>query len=238
MSPSGASVRSTTRASRSRASSQSPRPTPYEALKKAILSGEFKPGQPLVENALAEWCQTSRTPVREALRRLEQDGLVDNSDRGLVVRKRSPEEILDIYEVRMVLEATAGRVAAERRTEHDIQLLRLLLRKLSEVSESDRDAMVEANEQFHRAIWRASHNAALVDLLERLHLHLDVHLARTPGTTLSAPGRWTVAHREHKRLVDAIEKRDGETAHRIALAHFTDARDIRIRLFAEGLSED
>ncbi|WP_432837978.1 GntR family transcriptional regulator [Dactylosporangium sp. CA-092794] len=236
MSPSGAPVRSTARgASKWTAAPDPARLTPYEALKKAILSGEFKPGQPLVENALAEWCQTSRTPVREALRRLEQDGLVDSSDRGLVVRKLTPEEILDVYDVRIVLEGTAARVAAERRTDHDLRLLRLLLQKLNDVSESDRDSMVEVNEQFHRAIWKASHNAALLDLLERLHLHL----ARYPGATLSlgAPGRWAATHREHKRLVDAIDKRDGDTAHRVALAHFSNARDIRLELFADGLPE-
>jgi DNA-binding GntR family transcriptional regulator len=184
-----------------------------------------------VENTLAEWCQTSRTPVREALRRLEQDGLIDSSDRGLVVRKRSPEQILDIYETRIVLEAEVARVASGRRTEHDIRLMRLLWRKCDQVSESD--AMVEANHQFHRAIWRASHNESLLDLLERLHLHL----ARYPGTTLSVPGRWQASQRQHKLLVDAIEKRDGDAAHQIALGHFADARDIRLELFANEISE-
>jgi DNA-binding GntR family transcriptional regulator len=185
-----------------------------------------------VENALAEWCQTSRTPVREALRRLEQDGLIDSSDRGLVVRKRSPEEILDIYETRTVLEAMAARVAAERRTEHDIRLMRLLWQKYADVS-GPRE-MLDANHQFHRAVWKASHNESLLDLLERV----DLHLARYPGTTLSAPGRWKTAQHQHEQLVDAIEKRDGDAAHRIAWTHFTDARDIRLELFANELSED
>jgi DNA-binding GntR family transcriptional regulator len=218
-------------AKRSRPVQPIPRMSPYEQLKQAILSGEFQPGQPLVENTLATWCQTSRTPVREALRRLEQDGLIDSSDRGLVVRKRSPEEILDIYDTRMVLEGAVARVAAERRTEHDIRLMRLLWQKFGDVSGSD--AMVEANRQFHRAVWKASHNESLLDLLERLSLHL----ARYPETTLSAPGRWQTAHRQHKQLVDAIEKRDGDGAHAIALSHFADARDIRLELFANEISE-
>lgn len=224
-------VRPAGRRSRSAAAHEPPRLSPYEQLKRAILSGEFQPGMALVENTLATWCQTSRTPVREALRRLEQDGLIDSSDRGLVVRKRSPEEILDIYDTRMVLEGAVARVAAERRTEHDIRLMRLLWQKFGDVSGSD--AMVEANRQFHRAVWRASHNESLLDLLERLSLHL----ARYPETTLSAPGRWQTAHRQHKQLVDAIEKRDGDGAHAIALAHFADARDIRLELFANEISE-
>jgi DNA-binding GntR family transcriptional regulator len=208
------------------------RVAPYEMIKKAILAGDLKPGQPLVEAALAAWCEVSRTPIREALRRLEQDGLINRSDRGLVVCKRSPEEILDIYETRVVLEATAGRVAAERRTEHDIRLLRRILERGAAASQNDVDEMVDANQQLHRAVWRATHNESLIDLLERLNLHL----ARYPGTTLSAPGRWQVALREHELLVDAIEGRDGDTAHEAAMNHFTEARNIRLQLFVDGES--
>lgn len=222
-----------TAARRNNSAPPAERVPPYQMLKKAILSGELKPGQPLVENALAAWCQTSRTPIREALRRLDQDGLIQRSDRGLVVRKRSPEEILDIYETRIVLEATAGRVAAERRTEHDVRILRRLMERCEQVSESDPEAMAEANQQFHRAVWRASHNESLLDLLERLNLHL----ARYPGTTLAAPGRWQAALEQHGRLVDAIEERGGDRAYEIAMEHFTDARNIRLELFADELTE-
>jgi DNA-binding GntR family transcriptional regulator len=203
-------------------------------LKKAILTGELKPGQPLVENTLAAWCQTSRTPIREALRRLDHDGLIQRSDRGLVVRKRSPEEILDIYETRIVLEATAGRMAAERRTEHDVRIMRKLMERCDQVSEGEPEAMADANQLFHRAVWRASHNESLLDLLERLNLHL----ARYPGTTLAAPGRWTAAREQHGQLVDAIEARQGDRAYDIAMEHFADARNIRLELFADELAAD
>jgi len=89
-------------------------------LKSAIIKGEFPPGQQLVESNLAEWCGVSRTPVREALRRLQQDGLIDRTDRGMVVKERSPEDILDIYDTRLVLEGFAGRTAADRRTAYDL----------------------------------------------------------------------------------------------------------------------
>lgn len=203
---------------------------PYEKIKAAILNGELKPGGPLVEVALAEWCGVSRTPIREALRQLQQDGLIQRSDRGLVVRARGPEEILDIYDTRVVLEATTGRVAAERRTDYDVRMLQGLLERGNRVSSTDSDAMVETNQQFHRAVWRASHNEALIDLLERLSLHL----ARYPGTTLSTPGRWETAIRQHRELVEAIENRDGDGAYNVAMRHFLDARDIRMALFANG----
>lgn len=208
------------------------RTAPYEMVKQAILRGELEPGQPLVETALAEWCQVSRTPIREALTRLVQDGLAERSDRGLIVRRRSPEEILDIYETRIVLEATVGRVAAERRTEHDVRTLRRLVERAREVAADD-DRKVEVNRQFHKAMWHASHNDSLLDLLERLNLHL----ARYPATTLSYPGRWEEAKREHGAIVDAVEARDGAKAFNLALAHFTHARDIRLQLW-DDLPDD
>lgn len=203
--------------------------TPYEKIKAAILSGTLAPGQPLVETSLASWCGVSRTPIREALRRLQQDGLIDRSERGMAVRARSPEEILDIYDTRLVLEAMAARVAADRRTAHDLRTLRLWLDRGGEVDAADGPGMVEVNQGFHSAVWRASHNEALIDLLDRLNLHL----ARYPGTTLSSPGRWDTARREHEKLTDAIEQRDGEAAHEIAFGHFVAARDIRLALFDE-----
>jgi DNA-binding GntR family transcriptional regulator len=202
------------------------RTAPYEMMKQAILRGELEPGQPLVETALAEWCQVSRTPIREALTRLEHDGLAERNDRGLIVRRRSPEEILDIYETRIVLEATVGRVAAERRTEHDVRTLRRLVERARDVTADD-DRKVEVNRQFHKAMWHASHNESLLDLLERLNLHL----ARYPATTLSYPGRWEEAKHEHSAIVDAVKARDEAKAYDLALAHFTRARDIRLRLW-------
>jgi DNA-binding GntR family transcriptional regulator len=206
------------------------RVSPYEMLRSAILSGELPAGQPLVETSLAEWCGVSRTPIREALLRLEQDGLVHHSDGGLVVRVRSPEEILDIYETRTVLEATAGRVAAERRTDHDIRLMRYTLERGKEIPASDIAGMVAANQHFHKLIWRASRNESLTDLLERLNLHLG----RYPETTLSAPGRWAEACREHSDLLDAIEQRRSDDAYHIAHEHFVRARDIRLALFGQA----
>jgi DNA-binding GntR family transcriptional regulator len=208
-----------------------PEPTqkiaPYQRLKEAIRSGELRPGQQLVESVLAEWCEVSRTPIREALSKLQHDGLVERSDRGLVVRERSPEEILDIYETRIALEGTAARLAAERRTPHDLIGLRRALTRLAGVPADDVDAMVNTNRQFHTAVWRASHNASLIDLLERL----DLHLARYPATTLSSPGRWGRANEQHEAIVAAIEARNGEDAEKLATTHFTEARDIRLQLF-------
>jgi DNA-binding GntR family transcriptional regulator len=216
------------------ASAASGKTTPYEKIRDAIVTGEFAPGDALVESALAAWCEVSRTPVREALRRLEQDGLVTWGERGLVVREHSAEEILDIYEVRMSLEALAARTAAERRTDHDVRLLRAAVGQGDNVAHDDPAELVRHSRSLHQYVQRAAHNEALGDLLDRVNLHLTRYSGTRP--TLSAPGRWASAHDEHIALVDAIERRDADAAYQIAYDHFAIARDIRVQMFAEDLS--
>jgi DNA-binding GntR family transcriptional regulator len=205
--------------------------TPYQRLKEAIRAGDLIPGQQLVESVLADWCEVSRTPIREALSKLQHDGLVERNDRGLVVRERSPEEILDIYETRIALEGTAARMAAERRNSHDLILLRRATGRLDGLTTDDIDAMLRANRQFHTAVWRASHNSSLIDLLERL----DLHLVRYPASTLESPGRWERANSQHRSIVDAIEARDSDGAEKCAITHFTEARDIQLALFDDSV---
>lgn len=202
---------------------------PYERIKTAIFDSTLEPGQPLVEKSIAEWCGVSRTPVREALLRLEQDGVVVRGPRGLIVRERSPEEILDLYETRIVLEATAARVAAERHTRLDRIRLEQLLEETSVEDEQDGAEMARLNRRFHEGIWNASHNAPLLDLLTRLNFHL----ARYPATTLRYPGRWEEGLREHGMLIQAILEKDTDRASELAERHFTAALDIRLKLWEE-----
>lgn len=208
-----------------------PAPDPYEQLKEAIYLGELKPGQHLVETALAQGFKVSRTPIREALTRLEQDGLVVRTGTGLTVRERSPGEVLDIYEVRVLLEGAAGRTAAERRNNNDILELRKAHRRYVAAGEKDQQARVTANRAFHQAVWSAAHQPALTDLLRRIELQLG----RFPITTLSYPGRWEKSIDQHEALVAAIEARDGDKAAEIASQHFADARDIRLALWEDEI---
>ena len=204
--------------------------SPYDKLTQAIMTGELAPGQPLVETALAEWCEVSRTPIREALTRLEQDGLVVRGERGLMVRERSPEEILDLYETRIVLEAMASRVAATRRSYLDLITMRRIADRLQAMDTGDELAMAAGNREFHQSVWRASHNDALSDLLHRL----DMHVSRYPSTTLSQPGRWAEANEEHQAIIEAIDAQDAELAHEVTARHFAKARELRLALWAKG----
>lgn len=197
----------------------------YERLRHDIVAGELTPGTALVEVPLAQRYGISRTPIREALRRLEHDGLVERHDRGLRVRAISPERTLEIYEVRIALEGIAARSAAEHRSGYDLARLRAAGQEMRDVDVADPRAMAAANLRFHEAMWAAGHNTTLVELLDRL----QAHVARYPETTLSEPGRWATALEEHDALVDAIAERDEARARHLAEAHMSAARDIRLR---------
>ncbi|GLY90343.1 GntR family transcriptional regulator [Actinoallomurus iriomotensis] len=203
----------------------------YERLRAEIVAGVFDAGAPLPEVALADRYGTSRTPVREALRRLEQDGLVERGDRGMRVRGRSPEEILEIYEARIALEATAAGAAAERHTELDLIRVRAAQDAMAASSTDDPMAMAMANRAVHEAIWAAGHNGTIVDLLTRL----NNHLTRYPATTLSSTGRWEEALREHEEIITAVGAGDREKAAELAGRHMTKARDIRLRIYREEI---
>jgi DNA-binding GntR family transcriptional regulator len=202
----------------------------YTRIRDDIVAGALAPGEPLVEIATAERYGTSRTPVREALRRLEQDGLVERADRGMRVRARSPEEVLEIYDVRIGLESTAARWAAARHTELDLVRLRAAHQRMVELDPVDPAAMAEANRRFHETLWTAGHNGTLVDLLR----HLNAHLTRYPATTLTRPGRWAAVLDEHARLIDAVAERAADRAAKIAEEHMAAAREIRLQMAGES----
>jgi DNA-binding GntR family transcriptional regulator len=202
----------------------------YQQLREAIVDGTFPADSPLTENSLAAHFNVSRTPVREALRRLEQDGLVERGARGMQVRGRSPEEILEIYEVRIVLEGAAARAAADRHTDLDLLKLDQVHSTMLAASTDDPERLATANRRFHEAIWATSHNATLVDLLDRLH----AHLTRYRETTLTHPGRLETALAEHRELIAAIKAGDRDRAGRIAEEHMTGARNARLQMYAEA----
>jgi DNA-binding GntR family transcriptional regulator len=208
-----------------------PTQTPYALIRDAIFDGTFEPGAPLVELVLAKEYGVSRTPIREALTRLEQDGIVVRGARGLVVRERSPEEILDIYQARLVLETAVVETAALRHTQLDGVRIENATRGC-EAAAGDPEKIVEANDVYHRSIWLASHNEALIGLLEQLRMHL----ARYPGTTLAYPGRTEESLAEHREITKAILARDAERAGSLARKHFERARDVRVKLWETELS--
>ncbi|WP_299958333.1 GntR family transcriptional regulator [uncultured Modestobacter sp.] len=198
----------------------------YEDMRAEITSGELPAGSPVREVALADRFGVSRTPVREALRRLQHDRLLVPGVRGLQVRVVDPQEVVQVYDMRILLEAQAAREAARARTAADLVLLEGLLARDRSLVDPPDQLRAQTNTEFHAAVWEATHNRVLQDLLQRL----TVHLVRTPHSTLSVDGRWAEALDEHERLLRAITDGDVELAAEVAAAHMTRARQIRLSL--------
>lgn len=201
----------------------------YSRLHEGIVNGKYPPGESLVETTLAAQFGISRTPVREALRRLEQDGLVERGSRGMQVSRRSPEQILEIYEVRIILETAAARSAAEKRTPLDLMRLEQIHEAMLAASPDDPDNLATTNRKFHEVLWAMSHNSTLIDLLKRLHSHL----IRYPQTTLSYKDRYQKVLEDHGKLIEAIKNGDSEQAAEIAEQHMTGARNTRLLMYAD-----
>jgi DNA-binding GntR family transcriptional regulator len=208
--------------------------TPYAHLRQAILTGELPPGYALTETTLGEKYGVSRTPVREALRRLEQDGLAERGSRGMVVKGRSPEEILEIYEIRSILESAAASYAASRRTLLDIGRMEKAHQVMIDLDPLDPWKMVRLNRDFHEQIWAATHHSTLIDLLARLNDHVTLYSA---AITLGHGDRWSIVLAEHEELLQAIRDGDAQRASEVAEAHMDHARAVRLEIYAGGAEQ-
>jgi DNA-binding GntR family transcriptional regulator len=185
-------------------------------------------GTVITEVGLAADFGVSRTPAREAIQRLLAEGLFERHGRSVRVTVLRPEEVLDIYEVRIALEGVAGRAAAERRTTLDLGRLHQcveIMRNLDPDREEQRSRLAHA---FHFALWEAAHNRVLVDALSLLQRRVD-GLTRT---TVTYPGRWEALIDEAAQLVKVIEAREVELAGKMAMLQMERSRDIRVKLYS------
>ncbi|MBX6374386.1 MAG: GntR family transcriptional regulator [Acetobacteraceae bacterium] len=195
----------------------------YAALRRAIMEGRLRPGQRMREQELSEMLQVSRTPIREALSRLQSDGLVVFTPRvGLTVATLDDAAVVELYETRAVLEGAAAQLAARYANPRDIATLHALLRAQEEVP-PDPAALFRHNRAFHEALYSAAHNRFLLKSLQALH---DAMSLLGP-TTLAAPGRREQAHAEHCRIVEAIERRDAAAAEAEARQHVRNGFPLR-----------
>jgi len=200
----------------------------YDQLLAAIDSGELPPGSRLRESQLAERFGISRTPVREALRRLEAQGLVAHEPhRGVVVAQLDYDQLGELYAVREVLEGTAARLAARHASPEEIEILRDLAATHAAMVD-DPQALAEANKRFHRQINRACHNRYLNAMLENMR----VNLALLSGTTFTLAERRRVVAEEHAGIVEAIAEGDEEKAETLARRHISNGYKARIALTA------
>ena len=196
----------------------------YALILEAIDVGVYRPGDRLVESDLAERFGVSRTPIREALQRLETQSLLERDGRSLIVASLDHNQMAELYVVRRELEGLAARLAARHATEEEIRVLQ-------EMVESD-DAFVDnptelskANRRFHEQIHLASHNRYLVQQLNLVHRTM----ALMATTSLAAEGRGRIAQEEHKTNVNAIERRDEDGAARALKDHISVAFMTRLK---------
>jgi DNA-binding GntR family transcriptional regulator len=202
----------------------------YEVLRRSILDGELPPGHRLRSDVLANELKVSRTPVREALRKLETEGLVDASRSGLVVRQSSEEDLIEIFYLREALEGMAARLAAENATRAEIDELHALFEDMEAVAARGDIALVrKLTGEFHVLVCRASHNKRLIQSLQGL---LD-HVRQAQSSTLYMPGRPADALKEHRALLRAIEKRDPDLAETLARQHRRKTLELRRKMLRE-----
>lgn len=188
-----------------------------ETLRQAIRDGIFKPGERLMEIPLSEELGVSRTPIREAIRKLELEGFVIMIPRrGTYVADISLKDISQVFEIRSALEELAGALAAERITAEEIEYLeRMLVEIGTYIEKKDMDRIVEADVNFHEVLYKASRNERLVEIIHNLR----EQTLRFRTVSMNQPGRLAKTWEEHRLLVEAIADRDANKARKIARLH-------------------
>jgi DNA-binding GntR family transcriptional regulator len=200
----------------------------YATLREAILSRALRPGRAFAEEDLARAFGVSRTPVREAILRLESEHLVERrGKRRLSVTEISPEEILEIYDVRVVLDGLAAELAAQHATPPEVAQLRWLNDQLKAAGGTgDFRRMQDLNLEFHDAMAKAAKNAFL-----SYHLHgVRDRVRRFDHTTFEYPDRWKGVIEEHDAILAAIETGNPGAACEAAKKHMMKAKQIRLSM--------
>ena len=196
----------------------------YSLIVEAIESGAFRPGDRLVESDLAERFGVSRTPIREALQRLETQSMLSRDGRSLVVAALDHHQTAELYTVRAALEGLAARLAARHAAPEEVKVLRDMVEE-DRVLIAAPEALARANRRFHAQIHRASHNRYLIAQLDLVYRSM----ALLATTSLAQPGRGGQALAEHAAIVEAIAAGDGDKAEAALRTHISRAFETRLR---------
>jgi DNA-binding GntR family transcriptional regulator len=179
----------------------------YSLILEAIDVGVYKPGDRLVESDLADRFGVSRTPIREALQRLETQSLLTRDGRSLIVSSLDHSQMAELYIVRAELEGLAANLAAKHATSEEIKVLQDMVDSDRKII-SDPSSLARSNRRFHKQIHLASHNRFLIKQLDLVHRSM----ALMATTSLAADGRGAVAVEEHQAIVTAIADGDSTEA--------------------------
>ena len=204
---------------------------PYELIIEAIDDGAYKPGDRLVEAELAERFGVSRTPIREALQRLETQSFLNRDGRSLMVASLNHNQVGELYTVRAELEGLATFLAAQHAAPEEIRVLYNMIESDREYI-SDPQQLSRANRRFHNQLHLASHNNFLILQLQQVHRAM----ALLANTSLAADGRGESALQEHLDIVSAIEAKDGEGARQALKQHLSFAFETRLKQDVDELA--
>ena len=204
----------------------------YSLILSAIDNGTYRPGDRLVESELAERFGVSRTPVREALQRLETQSMLKRDGRSLIVATLDHNQLAELYTVRTELEALAARLAARHATPEEVRVLAGMVEE-DRANLGDPQTLGRANRRFHHLIHLASHNRFLVQQLNLVHRSMAL-MGRTP---LATKGRDWVTLDEHQAIVEAISQRDEAGAEQALRRHISMAYETRLKEEARQISE-
>ena len=203
----------------------------YTLILEAIEAGTYHPGDRLVESELAERFGVSRTPVREALQRLETQSMLTRDGRSLIVASLDHNQLSELYAVRTELEGLAARLAARHASDEELRVLRRMVDEDQGLLGGDPRLLSRANKRFHKQIHLASHNRFLVQQLDLVHRSM----ALMTTTSFAAEGRDGAALAEHDQIVAAIEAHDADAAYAALKAHISHAFETRLRVDAGEL---
>jgi len=196
----------------------------YGLILEAIDVGIYKPGSRLVESELAERFGVSRTPIREALQRLETQSLLTRDGRSLIVASLDHNQMAELYVVRTELEGLAARLAAQHASVEEVNVLQQMV-DADRIRVSDAAALARSNKRFHKQLHLASHNRFLVQQLDLVYRSM----ALLATTSLAVEGRGPVALDEHQAIVTAISDRDGALAYEAVKQHLSQAFVTRLK---------
>lgn len=195
----------------------------FNQIQADILNGVYEPGESLTETKLSEELGVSRTPVREALRKLELEGLVQSiPNKGVFVKGVSPQDISDICTIRMLIEGLAAKWAAEKITPHEIDELKEAV-ELEEfyTMKSNIDQLLQFDTRFHDLIYKACKSKPLMHVLSTFHNYIR----KARKISMSSPKRAMEVLEEHKAILQAIIERDAAKAERLATEHVKNASE-------------
>lgn len=201
----------------------------FNQLQNDILNGYYEPGESLIETKLSEELGVSRTPIREALRQLELEGLVQSiPNKGVIVKGVSPKDIQDIYTIRMLIEGLAARWAAEKITDEELQELKdaVDLQEFYTVR-NDFSHLLQSDTKFHDIIFKACKSKPLMHTLSTFHHYVQ----KARKISMSSPGRAMKVLDEHKAILQAIIDKDVQKAERLTTEHVSNASSNLLKQF-------